>query len=353
VLTEAEALAIKVRDPFSLCAARIWLALNAWLQGYNSSAMVYVKKCLPLVQDHHYEYLLTRCTLLGLPQPAMVIPLLLEARRLDPHNTLLNSLLTDLKVVAAEYHPGFSLSIQTLGGFKAWRGFQPIEKEDWKREKARQLLQVLVANKDRWLNREQITAYLWPEVDPETGANHFKVVLNTLNQVLEPQRAPGQQPFFITRRREQYGLNPNADIQVDVELFLELVKRGLPADLEKALKLYRGHYFADEPMQEWLTSREQYLHDLFLKTAGRMAENYIQEELYEKALDLTQRVLDGDRLYEPALLQQMRIQHALGEISAVRMAFSQFRNETRAFFGSDVSAECKAQYAELSGDTVD
>lgn len=352
VLTEAEALAIKVRDPFSLCAARIWLALNAWQQGYNNSAMIYVKKCLPLVQEHHYEYLLTRITLLGFPHPAIVIPLLLEARRLDLHNTLLNSLLTDLKVVATEYHPGFSLSIQTLGGFKVLRGFQPIEKEDWKREKARQLLQVLVSNKDRWLNREQITAYLWPEADPETGANNFKVVLNTLNQVLEPQRTPGQQPFFITRRREQYGLNPNSDIQVDAELFLELVKKGSPADLEKALKLYRGHYFADEPMQEWLNAREQYLHDIFLKTAGMMAENYIQQELYEKALDLTRRVLDGDRLYEPAFLQQLRIQHALGDIGALRMAYSQFRNATREFFGSDVSSECKTLYTELSGETA-
>jgi len=350
ILTEAETMAIKVKDPLSLCASRTWLALNAWQQGLHNSALVYIKKLLPLVQQHHYEYLLTRITLLGLPQPTMIIPLLLEARHQNLHIDLVNSLLADLKALAVEYHPGYDLHIRTFGGFSVWRGNELLEKQDWKREKSRQLLQVLVANKGSWLTREQITAILWPDVDTERGANYFKVALNALNQVLEPNRPSESLPFFILRRHEQYGLNPNAQIQMDAELFSNLIKENSLDAIEKALLLYKGHYFADELFQEWLIPEEQYFHEQYLSIASKVIEEHMQHDELGKALGLVEHVLNNNRLNEHAMQQLMRIQHRLGNISAIQTAFTRFRKATQEFYGYDVSPESRALYRELLGE---
>jgi DNA-binding SARP family transcriptional activator len=349
VLIEAETLAIKVKDPLSLCASRIWLALNAWQQGLHNSAMVYCKKLLPLVQQNHYEYLLTRVTLLGLPQPAMVIPLLLEARRQNLHLDLVNSLLADLKALAVEYHPGYDLRIQTFGGFFVWRGRQQLDKQDWKREKARQLLQVLVANKGRWLNREQITAILWPEADAETGANHFKVVLNTLNQVLEPGRPAGSMPFFVQRRHEQFGLNPNAPIQVDTEIFCELLRQKGLVKLDYAARLYHVRFFENETIQEWFVSEEQYYHQQYIHAMEALIDRDLEAGNFEIALDHTSQLIARDLLWEPAYSKLMDIYQRMGNLGMVQQVFQQCQMVTQQNLNSDVSAEFRRHYDELMG----
>ena len=347
VLTEAETLAIKVKDPLSLCASRIWLALNAWQQGLHNSAMVYCKKLLPLVQQNHYEYLLTRVTLLGLPQPVMIIPLLIEARNQNLHIDLVNSLLADLKALAVEYHPGYDIRVQTLGGFFVWRGRQQLEKQEWKREKARQLMQVLVANKGRWLNREQITTILWPEADPETATNHFKVVLNTLNQVLEPERPAGSQPFFIQRRHEQYGLNPNASIQVDTELFCELLRQKDQDKLDSAASLYRGRYFENETIQEWFVSDEQYYHQLNISTLEMLIDQKMAQDNLETALVYANQLIAWDMLWEPAYGRLLTIYHRMGNLGMVQHVFQQCHQVMAQKLDSDVSPEFQDLYDEL------
>ena len=214
-------------------------------------------------------------------------------------------------------------------------------------------MQVLVANKGRWLNREQITTILWPEADPETATNHFKVVLNTLNQVLEPERPAGSQPFFIQRRHEQYGLNPNALIQVDIDLYSSLIKENSHTAMEKALLLYKGHYFADEYIQEWLIPEEQYFHEQYLGLVGKFVEDCIRQDQLSKALNLAEDVLKKNHLHEPILRQVMRIQHRLGNLSAIQTAFHQFCQATQEFFGSDVSPESRALYKELLGESLE
>jgi LuxR family maltose regulon positive regulatory protein len=344
---QAETLAIKVKDPLSLCASRIWLALNAWQQDLHNSAMVYCKKLLPLVQQHHYEYLLTRVTLLGLPQPVMVIPLLIEARNQNLHIDLVNSLLADLKALAVEFHPGYDLRIQTFGGFFVWRGRQRLDKQDWKREKARQFLQVLVANKGRWLNREQITSILWPEADPETGANHFKVVLNTLNQVLEPERPAGSMPFFIQRRHEQYGLNPNAQIQVDTEIFCELVQQKDRVKLESAARLYQGRYFENEMIEEWFVSEEQYYHQQYIRVMEVLIDRALENGNFETALDYTNQLIARDMLWEPAYSKLMGIYQRMGNIGMVQQVFQQYQLVMQQSLNSNVSVEFQRMYDEL------
>ncbi len=204
-LTTAETSSLKVKDPFTLSVARMWLALRAWQQGYQNTAFGYLEKMLPIVREHGYDFLLIRETLLGLKDREMIYPLLLAAAENNIEKPFIEDLLKTRGIENEPYHPGYTLWVCTFGGFKVWRGDQEIDPEEWKREKARQLFQLLVAHHDKWLHRDQIISMLWMDTPLENANNYLKVVLNALNQVLEPDRPRGEIGLF---RRKAPGTLP-------------------------------------------------------------------------------------------------------------------------------------------------
>ena len=346
-LTTAETSSLKVKDPFTLSVARMWLALRAWQQGYQNTAFGYLEKMLPLVREHGYDFVLTRETLLGLKDREMIYPLLLAAAENNIENPFIQDLLKARGIENEPYHPGYTLWVRTFGGFKVWRGDQAVDPEEWKREKARQLFQLLVAHRDKWLHRDQIISMLWMDTPLENATNYLKVVLNALNQVLEPDRPRGESAFFIERRQELYRLNPNARVVVDAELFTEEISDGSLAALENAVKLYQGRYFADSYVQEWLMIEEQYYHQQFLLAAERLTAQLMDEHAYQRALEVTYRILGEDNLWESAYRSQMTIFHEMGRPSMVREVFRQCQDVFQQQMDSEVSPATLELYEGL------
>jgi len=346
-LTTAEISSIKVKDNFALSVARMWLALRAWRQGYQNTAFGYLEKMLPIVQEHGYEFLLTRESLLGLKDREMIYPLLLAAAENNVETSIITSLLKERGLEPEIYHPGYSLWVQTFGGFKVWRGDQPVDPEEWKREKARLLFQLLVGHKDKWLHRDQIISMLWPDTPLENANNYLKVILNTLNQVLEPDRPRGEVAFFVERRQELYRLNPKARIIVDAEMFARQTSDGSLSALESAVKLYRGRYFEGCYAQEWLMIDAQYYHQQFLLAAERLTAQLLDEQDFERALEVTYKILGEDPLWESAYRSQMTIFHDMGRPSMVREVYKQCQDVFRQQMDSAVSTATVELYESL------
>ena len=122
-------------------------------------------------------------------------------------------------------HPGFRLRIQTLGSFRVWRGREAIPATGWRRESARQLFQLFLTYRHAPLDRDQICEFLWHDAEQGIAQRNFKIALNTLYQVLEPERDPGSESAFIFRDGTTYALRPNADIWLDAEEFSSLMKQ--------------------------------------------------------------------------------------------------------------------------------
>ena len=336
-LTTAEATAIRVKDPFTLCVARMWLALRAWKQGYQNTAFGYLEKMLPVLRENGYEFLMPRPSLMGLKDPEMIFPLLMVAAENNIEKPFINAILKDRGMESETYHPGYTVWVQTFGSFKVWRGDDPINPEEWKREKARQLFQLLVAHRDKWLHRDQIITMLWADVPVENATNYLKVVLNALNQVLEPDRPRGENSFFIERRQELYRLNPQARIIIDTELFTKEVSEGSIPALENAIRLYQGRYFADSYIQEWLMIEDQYYHQQFLLAAERLTAQLMDVREYQRALEVTYKILGEDNLWESAYRAQMSIFNEMGRPSMIREVYRQCQDVFRRQMDTQVS----------------
>src|SRR5207244_5744625 len=129
--------------------------------------------------------------------------------------------------------------------------------------KAAQMFGLLITNRRRWLLREQICEWLWPEERQADAEIQFKVTLNALNAVLEPARPPRTPPFYIRRQGGSYRFCPPDGVWLDVEGFEEqvdgartLIVAGDTGDaaldqLARALSLYQGDYLGDYLYADW------------------------------------------------------------------------------------------------------
>jgi len=346
-LTSAEVASLRVKDPFTLCVARMWLALKAWQQGFENTAYGYLEKMLPIVREHGYEFLLTRETLMGLKDRESIVPLLISAHENNIESSFIMRLLGEKGLALEAFHPGYSLWVRTLGEFRVWRGEEKLEPKDWKREKARQLFQLLIAHRDRWLHRDQIINILWSDSSVDNASNYLKVILSTLNQIVEPDRPKGEPSFFVERRQDGYRINPHARVIVDTDIFMNNIEKGTTSALENACRLYQGRYFEDASIQEWLTVEDQYFHQQFLLAADKLVALYIENKKFDAALTITHQILATDKLWEPAYRSQMEIFSGLGRPSMIHKVFRQCQTVFQEEFNSSLSSDTVDLYQTL------
>jgi DNA-binding SARP family transcriptional activator len=303
---------------------------------------------LPLSHQRGYDRLLTHRTFLGLKDDQAAIPLLIEARRRDIEAAYVGRLLGAAGVADVEYHPGYTLSVRTLGPFAVWRGDEAVTSRDWQREKARRVFQFLLTYRGRWFYREQIVDQLWPHLPPDAGVRDFKVALNALNKALEPGRPRGAQPFFVTRRREVYALNPAARVAVDTDDFVRLAESDEEELLRRALSLYEDDYLLDCLYEDWPSAERLRLRHLYLATAERLAHMLLEAAAHDEVIAVCQSILARDDCWEAAYRLLMRAYAAQDNRPQVHSTYQRCVTTLRQELGVEPSPATQALFEELS-----
>ncbi len=309
-LDQARARFHQVSDPFGETVCRLWQCWVWWQNGDMARLELSLDEALRAVRDLNYECLVTRCTLIGLPDPHSLIPLLIHARQAGRQRGAAESLLEQLGLSGIEHHPGYQLRIQTLGQFRVWRGKEEVGVSEWRREKARQLLQLLVTCRRAPLERDQLVERLWPGSDSETGARNLKVAMSTLLRVLEPDHTREAPSAIIAREGSLYSLRPNADIWLDVEKFERLASAGSglsEAAIEtriglfhQALQLYQGEYLPDCLYEDWAGEERERLLALYLETASSLAADLSRQKRWLEVIEVAKAILLHDDCWEEA-----------------------------------------------------
>lgn len=347
ILSVAESLADKVTDRLSKTAALLWEAYTAEKQGYENSAILFLEQGLGMVQQYGYQFLLTQSSLLGSDDPYTFYPLLYWARERQIQTELLNQLLPSSSGNGS-YHPGYSLNLKLLGGLEVRKGKHLVGAEQWKRDKARQMLQALALNRNKGISKEQLSLFFWPNADEATASNNFKVTLSALNQALEPDRPSKELPVFILRNGDHYQLNPEVKIYLDSDEFEQLALSSRLSDRQKAVELYGGRLLEGEVLQEFVTSEVQYFHRLYLDSLGKLIEAAILEKDFEKGLELSNRLVRQEPLLDGGYNFQMRIYHAMGNTGMLHEIYHQALDVHRKAYGPDSEPdELKNLFQEL------
>jgi LuxR family transcriptional regulator, maltose regulon positive regulatory protein len=318
-------------DPFGNCVARLWSCLGLFRQKNWGRLNQALPETLAAAREGGYDFLFTRPTLLGAPDERYLIPMTILARDQTHEHSYASRLLFDLGLSDISTHPGYLLRVSALGTFQVFRGNQSISSKGWRRDKARQLFQILLTYRDYPVDRDQFLEYLWPQLDPNTSQRNFKVTLNTLYNVLEPDRKPGCESAYIVRSGTTYKLRPGADIWIDVQEFFDLILRGenliltqpdlALLELEKANRLYRGEYLPDARYETWAAAERERLSTLFLRASDQLADLYVQKGMCTETIDLCTRILAIDNCWERAYRYMMLAFHNLGDQGQVARTY--------------------------------
>ncbi|MEN9933705.1 MAG: hypothetical protein RLZZ387_284 [Chloroflexota bacterium] len=322
-------------DHYGEAAVALWAARWHLLAG-SAEADRHIQLLLTLCERHGYDGLLTSPTLFGPRDRAALLPILLRARALPGrHAAYAQALLRQAFPSIADddaiesYHPGYTLRVQMLGSFRVWRGPREIHARDWQREKARQLLQLLLTFRGTWLQREQICAWLWPESDLAAAERQFKVTLNALNTALEPQRPPRTAPFFIRRQGLAYSFAPSYGCWIDVDEFELRTATQPPADEDVALRsaraavqLYQGDFLAEVLYDPWTTEERERLLARYLAAATILAARLSDAGRHHEAAELCEQVIRRDHGYEEAYQALMRAHALAGSRSQAMRAYA-------------------------------
>ncbi|MGE0491953.1 MAG: BTAD domain-containing putative transcriptional regulator [Vulcanimicrobiota bacterium] len=235
------------------------------------------------------------------------------------------------------------LRLASLGCFEVAVGAQPIESGAWRTQKARFLLACVAARNGKAVPQETLVDQFWPSSAPERGLK------NLYQAVSDARKALGLTVDPFTRSGTGLGLNPELEAWSDLEEFdqgLEegqrLLEAGQPAPAREvwkdSLRLYRGPYLEDCPMEWALPARRHY--ELKYETfTERLAELCLELGHPRETLELAGRLFElepshqnAHRLTMEAYIAEGRPEEAVRQYERVRILLL---NE----FGSEPSIE--------------
>ncbi|MCM3568267.1 BTAD domain-containing putative transcriptional regulator [Neobacillus mesonae] len=306
-LKRADSLFNQCEDSFGRMLSQFWLSYLYYLEKKQDVFKQTIDPCLTLVQIHNYEFFFHHRAVFSPRDLQVLVPLLIHCMKENIQPSYVRKILQDLGIAAMDSHPGYSIRVQTLGQFRLWLGEKEVSEKEWQREKAKELFQLLITRNEP-IAKDEMMQILWPNQDKKSADRDFKVALNSLLHVLEPERKARAASFFIIRDGLFYGLNSHAVVEVDTAHFQELIQKGLKESidekgmnlLERGLTLYHGDYLPDRRYDDWCISKRESMLVYFLRGAEKMAQLMVRRENYDAAIFWCENILERDRTWEEA-----------------------------------------------------
>jgi predicted ATPase/DNA-binding SARP family transcriptional activator len=173
-----------------------------------------------------------------------------------------------------------TVEVKLLGGFAVVVDGDRVD-GPWRLRKAKTLVKLLAVAPEHRIHRDVVIDQLWPDADPDSGANNLHQALHAARRVLGNDR--------IVLRDEMVVLGPGGDVAVDVDVFLAAAAAvdGTPSSLAGALTRWTGDLLPEDLYEDWATPPREQLANrragLVVKLAAALLE---QGETGEAAVAL-------------------------------------------------------------------
>ncbi len=139
------------------------------------------------------------------------------------------------------------VEVKLLGGFAVAADGDPLD-VPWRLRKAKTLVKLLALAPGHRIHRDVLIDQLWPDADPEAGANNLHQALHAARRVLGTDR--------IVLRDEMVVLGPAGDVVVDVDAFTAAASAaadGTSRSLRAALSTWTGDLLPEDTYEDWAT----------------------------------------------------------------------------------------------------
>jgi len=364
--------------PYYEAATHLTLALINRQKGQNRDAALHVTRGLRLAKDKGY------CHSLDLTRNDMlnVCLLALELEAVDVWDSvteILTTCLADLAVPAltslishgnrtvadkaweirqAIHRAALPhLRLQTLGGFRLWRGETPVEEKEWEGHQPQLLLKAIVAHGPQGVPKDVLMEDLWPEASPHLSEKNFKVNLHRLRRTLEPVIDKTLGFSYVHLRASLVSLDPEL-CQVDAYQFMALCQQGEKAEqagdlkgaralFQQAVALYEGDFLSEELYHPWVETRREELRDRYLHILSHLAKLHEDRGSLVKATDCYAKIVQVDPLAEGACRRLMQLYAQRGLRNAALRVYEECRKSLQEMLNTEPEEVTTAIYRKV------
>ncbi len=220
------------------------------------------------------------------------------------------------------------LRVYCLGRFKVVLRDQVIE--SWPSRKGKAIFAYLAYNHKQRIYRDVLIDKFWPSSSADSARNCLNVTLHGIRRLFHETDLVHE---YILFKDECYFINPEVEIWLDVEEFLQHWRAGQSlerqqspeaavVEYEFALANYLGDFMGEDPYEAWPSLERENLKEIYLLVLDRLSRYYSLDGKSETAIDLCELILANDSCREDVHQRLMRCYYRIGQRDK---ALKQFR----------------------------
>lgn len=210
------------------------------------------------------------------------------------------------------------------------------------------LLYLLVQGQEGGCRWSDVSAAIWPDLEPEKASRFFHQTLKRLRDVIF------EAPDYIVRRDDYYQVNPVylewCDVLAFESLFEQAAKvtpeAALPLQLE-LIALYRGELLAGFELGEWGAAYRVSCEARFLQIVKLAGEQLLRIGSPQEALAIINRGLTLDYFQEELQRTALSIYAQLGLYDHLTAHYTELRTTFETEFGAPPEPETEQLYQRL------
>ena len=326
-----------ISSPIWIAETHLSIALLQWAQGKKAQAALSLKRGFGIAKERGYE----RFFVLGQRYhlEACLLALKLKVEETDYVSHLLVHRLASvaeerLQKEANDQNPFFReqvweilrsihrskasrLRIETLGGFRVFRGESLIKEEEWIRNQPKQLLMAIVSHGTQKITKDLLIDDLWPEAEPAAGDRNLKAALYNLRKSLEPVLHKDFGSSYVHLHDNLILLDPEL-CGLDIEQFSSTIKRGegkgktgdfkgALRDYAEAMEIYRGDFLPEVTYGPWADLKRDELRGKYTDLLYGAARLYERQGALKKAIACYKKTIQADPLLEESYQKLMTL----------------------------------------------
>jgi DNA-binding SARP family transcriptional activator len=253
---------------------------------------------------------------------------------------------------AAPLVAAHDLRVYCLGRFRVCHRDGPID--DWTGHKSRSLFKYFLLHCGQPAPIDQLLDLFWRDSPPEMARRSLHQTIYLLRQSL---RLAGERQSIV-QVNGGYMLNPELDIWVDSEVFLDHYREGVEAAergqcdrsieaLLAAETLYEGDFMSEELYEDWPVARREQARNAYLDLLDRLSFHFYSSTQDDRCIAYCRKLLDIDNCREDIHRRLMRLFARRGERSRALRQYRACVDALRAELNVEPLPETVELYAKI------
>lgn len=254
------------------------------------------------------------------------------------------------------------LRIRMFGGFQVERYGQPVPEEEWRSDKAKNVLKVLVLSRGKPVVRDVLLELFWRDMEPKRASHNLNSALYTIRRILEPNRPRRAPSKYLTTTRDVLRFETRSDIWVDVVAFEqhvhrieELQEKGqhkeAVSEAQKAVDTYRGELLPEDRYEDWCLIERERVREQCGNVLLQLGRYYYQCRAFDAAQAQYEKVLELDPYKEAALRMLMGCLIECSRRNEALLRYQAFARLLWKELGVEPEPSTKALYDQLKRGT--